>query len=98
MTVGISLITIIIRVDTEIVNFGHFWLDTIKGGYPMATYTCAKCGMSVNATCAKCDAPLVHDTLKLDDGTEVHVSKCPNGHGKIKSPLCCGQDMSCPIG
>ena len=35
---------------------------------------------------------------KLDDGTEVHVSKCPNGHGKIKSPMCCGQDMSCPIG
>ena len=64
----------------------------------MATYTCAKCGMAVNATCAKCDAALVHDTLKLDDGTEVHVSKCPNGHGKIKSPMCCGEDMSCPIG
>ena len=63
----------------------------------MATYKCSKCGMAVNATCAKCDAPLVHDTIKLDDGTEVHVSKCPNGHGKIKSPMCCGEDMSCEL-
>ena len=26
---------------------------------------------------------------------DVQISKCPNDHGKIKSPLCCGQDMSC---
>jgi hypothetical protein len=63
----------------------------------MATYECSVCGMSVNATCAKCDAPLVNDTLKLEDGTEVQISKCPNGHGKIKSPLCCGQDMTCKV-
>jgi hypothetical protein len=31
--------------------------------------------MAVNATCAKCDAPLVDDILKLDDGTEVQISK-----------------------
>ena len=61
----------------------------------MATYECEKCGMAVNATCAKCDAPLVDDSLDLDDGTKVQVSKCPNGHGKIKSPMCCGEDMSC---
>jgi predicted ATP-dependent serine protease len=24
----------------------------------MPTYECKKCGMSVNATCGKCDAPL----------------------------------------
>jgi hypothetical protein len=54
--------------------------------------------MSVNATCAKCDAPLVNDTLKLDNGAEVQISKCPNGHGKIKSPMCCGEDMSCSLG
>ncbi len=24
----------------------------------MATYECSKCSMAVNATCAKCDAPL----------------------------------------
>ena len=53
----------------------------------MATYECSVCGMAVNATCAKCDAPLVDDILKLDDGTEVQISKCPNGHGKIKSPF-----------
>jgi hypothetical protein len=64
----------------------------------MATYKCSQCGMAVNATCAKCDAPLVNDTIKMEDGTEVQVSKCPNGHGKIKSPRCCGEDMSCSIG
>lgn len=64
----------------------------------MATYECAKCGMGVNATCAKCDAPLVDGSLTLEDGTVVQISECPNGHGKIKSPMCCGEDMSCKIG
>jgi len=63
----------------------------------MATYECAICGMAVNATCAKCNAPLVDDILILEDGTKVQISKCPNGHGKIKSPLCCGQDMTCSV-
>lgn len=63
----------------------------------MATYECSVCGMAVNATCAKCDAPLVNDKVKLDNGAEVQVSKCPNEHGMIKSPLCCGQDMTCSI-
>jgi len=63
----------------------------------MATYECEKCGMSVNATCGHCDAPLENDMLELDGGAQVQISKCPNGHGKIKSPLCCGQDMSCSI-
>tara|TARA_B110001454_G_scaffold28544_1_gene27912 strand:+ start:573 stop:734 length:162 start_codon:yes stop_codon:yes gene_type:complete len=53
--------------------------------------------MSVNATCGKCDEPLVNDMLILDNGSEVQISKCPNDHGKIKSPLCCGQDMTCTI-
>ena len=61
----------------------------------MATYECNKCGMSVNATCGKCHETLINDTLKLENGSNVQISKCPNGHGKIKSPLCCGQDMSC---
>ena len=63
----------------------------------MATYECSKCGMSVNATCAKCNAQLVNDTLKLDDDSKVQISKCPNNHGKIKSPVCCGQDMTCSV-
>ena len=61
----------------------------------MATYECSNCGMSVNATCGKCNEPLVDDVLKKDDDSEVQISKCPNGHGKIKSPSCCGQEMSC---
>ena len=36
----------------------------------MATYTCDKCGMSVNMTCATCDAPLVNDTITTDAGVE----------------------------
>ena len=63
----------------------------------MATYECSTCGMAVNASCAKCDAPLVDDILKLDDGREVQISKCPTGHGKIKSPMCCGADMNCSV-
>ena len=61
----------------------------------MATYECSICGMSVNATCGKCNEPLVDDVLKKDDESEVQIFKSPNGHGKIKSSSCCGQEMSC---
>jgi len=63
----------------------------------MATYTCPKCGMSVNITCAKCGAELVDGTVTTEAGVTVELSECPNGHGKIKSPMCCGEDMSCSI-
>jgi len=63
----------------------------------MATYTCDKCNMAVNATCGHCDAPLENNELTKADGSTVQVSTCPNGHGKIKSPLCCGADMSCSL-
>lgn len=63
----------------------------------MPTYECKVCGMSVNATCAKCDAPLENGTLELEGGAKVQISECPNGHGKIKSPMCCGEDMTCSI-
>ena len=62
----------------------------------MATYECSICGMSVNATCGKCNEPLVDDTIDVE-GSEVQVSKCPNNHGKIKSPSCCGKDMNCSV-
>ncbi len=53
--------------------------------------------MSVKGmTCGKCNAALEHGTITKPDGTEVHVAKCPSGCGKIKSPMCCGQDMACP--
>jgi hypothetical protein len=53
--------------------------------------------MSVNTTCGHCNADLVNDVLVKDDGTQVGISQCPNGHGKIKSPMCCGTDMSCAV-
>ena len=77
--------------------FSSVGIETIhflKGRF-MATYECSECGMAVNATCAKCDAPLVNDMLTIDDGKQVQISKCPNDHGKIKSPTCCGKDMTC---
>ena len=61
----------------------------------MATYECSECRMAVNASCAHCDTPLVDDILTLDDGSEFQISKCTIEHGKIKSPSCCGQEMSC---
>ena len=63
----------------------------------METYACKKCGMSVNATCGKCGIPLKNGHITLDDGTQVQVSKCPSCEGKIKSPLCCGEDMTCSV-
>lgn len=63
----------------------------------MATYTCDKCGMSVKLTCAKCGADLDDGSIEKDDGSKVAISSCPNGDGKVKSPLCCGQDMSCSV-
>jgi len=56
---------------------------------------CEKCGMEVRGLiCGKCGAELIKDKVSKD-GEEVNVAKCPNGCGKIKSPICCGQDMAC---
>lgn len=63
----------------------------------MATYECGKCGMAVNMTCAKCGKELVDDSITKADGTKVEISKCPDGCGKIKSPMCCGADMTCSV-
>ncbi|MDP6492893.1 MAG: hypothetical protein QGI28_05605 [Acidimicrobiales bacterium] len=63
----------------------------------MTTYECASCGMSINAICGTCEAPLVNDTLTGDDGSSVQVSRCPNDHGRIKSPMCCNADMACTL-
>ncbi len=60
----------------------------------MAVYTCTVCGMSIGTmTCGTCGKDLVHNTITTDNGETVHVSECPDGHGKVKSPMCCGQDM-----
>ena len=64
----------------------------------MAIYTCEKCGMSIGTmTCGKCDKELVHDNLETADGSKVFIAKCPDGHGKVKSPMCCGNDMTCSV-
>ena len=44
----------------------------------MAVYKCEACGMSIGTM----------------TGDEIQVSKGPDGHGMIKSPMCCGQDMT----
>ena len=60
----------------------------------MAKYECCDCGMGVEGlTCSTCSAALAHKTLTKEDGSTVEVSECPEGHGKIKSPMCCGHDM-----
>ena len=68
----------------------------------MATYMCNECGMSVNTSCGQCNQPLVDGYLNLDDGSKVQISQCKqndcsNYDGKIKSPLCCGNDMTCQL-
>jgi len=68
----------------------------------MSIYKCNECGMSVKTSCGECDTPLVDGILDLDDGSQVKISQCQeedctNYNGKIKSPLCCGSDMSCAI-
>ena len=63
----------------------------------MATYTCSQCDMAVNASCAKCATPVENGSIATDDGAEVQVSQFPSCNGMIKSPLCCGEDMSCTV-
>ena len=63
----------------------------------MATYGYNSCGMAVNASCAKCNQLLENDQLTLDDGNIIQISICRNCEGKIKSPQCCGADMSCSV-
>ena len=64
----------------------------------MAAYVCDKCGMSIGTmTCGNCGKELQYSTLTKPDGSSVHISECPDGHGKVKSPMCCGQDMTCSV-
>ena len=76
----------------------HLQRRQFKKGREMATYMCEQCGMSIGTmTCGDCGAELVHDTVQTKDGNSVHVAKCPEEHGMVKSPMCCGQDMECDI-
>lgn len=61
----------------------------------MKTCQCEICGMAIKApVCAKCDTTLEEKTIEKD-GKKIQVSECPQGHGKMKSPTCCGHDMKC---
>ena len=61
----------------------------------MAAYVCEVCGMSIGSmTCGSCNTELENDRITTDSGEQVQVSKCPEGHGMVKSPMCCGQDMT----
>ena len=61
----------------------------------MSIYLCEKCGMSLGTmTCGTCDKELDHGDITTDEGETLNVSKCPDGHGMIQSPMCCGQDMT----
>jgi len=53
--------------------------------------------MGATYSCAKCDVALINGVLDLGNGTSVQVSQCPKCEGKIKSPMCCGLDMSCAV-
>tara|TARA_B100001057_G_scaffold488717_1_gene573648 strand:- start:1838 stop:2029 length:192 start_codon:yes stop_codon:yes gene_type:complete len=61
----------------------------------MVTLKFNNCGMVINANYAKLCQALVDDILRLDNGVEVRISRCPECEGKIKSPSCCGIDMVC---
>jgi hypothetical protein len=68
----------------------------------MSIYKCSECGMSVKTSCGECNKPLIDGYLDLDDGSKVQISQCKqadcsNFDGKIKSPLCCGNDMTCQL-
>lgn len=59
---------------------------------------CDKCGMGVKGlVCSKCNTSLVNDEIVTGNNQKVQVAKCPKGCGMIKSPTCCGQDMSCTV-
>lgn len=53
--------------------------------------------MSTVVTCGRCGADLVDGSITTAEGVSIRVAECPNGDGKIKSPMCCGTDMSCSI-
>jgi len=64
----------------------------------MAIYTCPECGMSIGQmTYGRRGKALVHNVMKKPDVAKADVSMCPSGHGMVKSPMCCGQDMACSV-
>ena len=67
----------------------------------MAIYKCNEFGyIGQNNIVVNAMSLLKTDFFNLDDGSKVQISQCKqndcsNFDGKIKSPLCCGNDMTC---
>lgn len=84
------------RVSLSLLPLGDGLTLARKLGGSIMEYSCDKCHMGVKGlTCTKCNAELVKDKVTQKTGGDVQVSKCPNGCGMIKSPVCCGHDMVC---
>lgn len=60
----------------------------------MTEYECNSCGMGVKGLTCRCGKQLVDSTITTSEGKKVRVAECPEGCGKIKSPTCCGHDMT----
>ena len=67
------------------------------GGRVIATGSTAASSVTLNNMGADQIAQKTAFTVTKADGGVVEISECPNGHGKIKSPLCCCSDMSCAV-
>tara|TARA_B100001093_G_scaffold17756_1_gene16118 strand:- start:153 stop:353 length:201 start_codon:yes stop_codon:yes gene_type:complete len=60
----------------------------------MAKYLCKNCGMKTkNLKCNGCGKTLRHSHIKRSDGTKIYIIECKDGCQKLKSPICCSQDM-----
>ena len=60
----------------------------------MAKYLCKNCGMkTANLKCNDCGKPLDHNYLKRSNGIKIYIIECKDGCQRLKSPICCSQDM-----
>ena len=59
----------------------------------MATYTCKIVDRAVNASCAKCEVPLVDGILRLEDGSSSDCSMSEMRQNKISALLWSGHDL-----
>ena len=60
----------------------------------MAKYFCENCGMKTkDLKCNNCGKTLYHNYIKRSNGTKIYIIECKDGCQKLKSPICCSQDM-----
>jgi len=60
----------------------------------MAKYFCKNCGMKTkDLKCNNCGKTLYHNYLKRSNGIKIYIIECKDGCQKLKSPICCSQDM-----